>query len=191
MGDSQKIDNDSLKTNDNNKKTALDLKQSFKLLSTEAREFYLNTQVPILDTPPSGLEFLREWVSYNRPVVIRNAIDHWPALNKWSMEYLKEKLKDHPVSVAVTPTGYADAVYKDKFLLPDERTMSFGQVADILAEDDPMRIGIYYIQKQCSNLMKEFSCLLPDVEESISFGSEAFGVEPDAINFWMGDQRWV
>ena len=164
MGDSRETDNDCQKYN---------LKQSFKLLSTEAREFYLNTQVPILDSPPTGLEFLREWVSYNRPVVIKNAINHWPALKNWSISYLKEKLKDRQVSVAITPTGYADAVYKDKFLLPDERTMSFGEVADILEEDDPMRIGIYYIQKQCSNLMKEFSSLLPDVEESRSISPTA------------------
>jgi len=69
--------------------------------------------------------------------------------------------------------------------------MSFNEVVDILEADDPMQIGIYYIQKQCSNLMKELSCLLPDVEEDIKFGSEAFGVSPDAINFWMGDKRAV
>ena len=82
-----------------------DLTAAFKLLSTEARDFSLHAQVPILEAPPTALEFLREWVTYNRPVVIKNAINHWPAMKKWSLEYLKHKLKEHPVSVAVTPTG--------------------------------------------------------------------------------------
>ena len=67
--------------------------------------------------------------------------------------------------------------------------MPFSQVADIIADDDPMRLGIFYIQKQCSNLKKELTTLLSDVGEDIPFGSEAFGVGPDAINFWMGDKR--
>ena len=82
-----------------------DLKTSFKQLSTEAREFYLTAQVPVLETPPSGLEFLRDWVSFNRPVVIQNATKQWPALNKWTTEYLVEKLRGRQISVAVTPTG--------------------------------------------------------------------------------------
>jgi len=168
-----------------------ELKSSFKLLSSEAREFYLNSSVPVLDSAPSGIEFLREWVNYNRPVIVKGAFDHWPAREKWSTDYLKEKLGDRLVSVAVTPTGYADAVYKDKFLLPEERMMTFGDVVDILEADDPFQPGIFYIQKQCSNLMKEFSALLPDVDADISFGTEAFGVPPDAINFWMGDKRAV
>jgi len=164
---------------------------AFKYLSSEAREFYLNSAVPILNDPPSGLEFLRDWVTFNRPVLIRNVMNDWPALKSWNFEYLIEKLKGVNVSVAVTPNGYADAVYKEKFLLPEERCMKFEDVATILQRNDPFEVGIFYIQKQCSNLLQELSILLPDVAKDISFGSEAFGSQPDAVNFWMGDERAV
>lgn len=51
---------------------------------------------------------------------------------------------------------------------------------------------MYYIQKQNDNWRKEFSTspLVRDVPENIQhWGEEIFGVEPDAINFWMGDDR--
>lgn len=32
---------------------------------------------------------------------------------------------------------------------------------------------------------------MKDVEDHVSFASEAFNKKPDAINFWMGDERAV
>ena len=52
-------------------------------------ELYLNSEVPVLDEVPSPLEFYREWVAPNRPVIIKNAIKHWPALKKWNYDYLR------------------------------------------------------------------------------------------------------
>ena len=37
----------------------------------------------------------------------------------------------------------------------------------------------------------EFSEIMCDVEEDISWFSEALGKKPDAVNFWMGDKRAV
>lgn len=36
------------------------------------------------------------------------------------------------ISVAVTPNGYADAVNGDRFVMPEERQMSFSSVLDII-----------------------------------------------------------
>ena len=49
---------------------------------------------------------------------------------------------------------------------------------------------VRYIQKQNSNLSDEFSALSGDVSE-MAWASEAFGKDPDAVNFWMGDGRAV
>ena len=49
---------------------------------------------------------------------------------------------------------------------------------------------VRYIQKQNSNLSDEFSALSEDVSE-MAWASEAFGKDPDAVNFWMGDGRAV
>ena len=51
--------------------------------------------------------------------------------------------------------------------------------------------GVFYIQKQNSNLTDEFPELLDGVPADIPWMSEALNKTPDAVNFWMGDQRAV
>ena len=52
-------------------------------------ELYLSDEVPVLECIPSPLQFHREWVAPNIPVVIRGAINHWAALKKWNISYLR------------------------------------------------------------------------------------------------------
>jgi peptidyl-lysine (3S)-dioxygenase / protease len=70
----------------------------------------LPRQVPVLGTPPTALEFLREYVALNMPVVIRGAFSHWPALSKWTDDYLCEHLGEKEISVEVTPSERAIVV---------------------------------------------------------------------------------
>ncbi|KAI0209341.1 Bifunctional peptidase and (3S)-lysyl hydroxylase JMJD7 [Lamellibrachia satsuma] len=156
----------------------------------EARDLYLDKAVKVLNQPPSPLEFHKDWVAANRPVVIKGVIDHWPALTKWNTQYLREKIGTKNVTVTVTPSGYADAVHGDRFMMPEERHMPLSECVDIL-EGETKSNGIFYIQKQNSNFMDEFSDLIPDAEEHIPWATEALGRKPDAVNFWIGDERAV
>nr|XP_033807156.1 bifunctional peptidase and (3S)-lysyl hydroxylase JMJD7 [Geotrypetes seraphini] len=156
----------------------------------EARELHVLECVPYLNVPPSPLKFFREWICPNRPCIIRNAFSHWPALHKWTFSYFRKVVGSKEVSVAVTPSGYADAVYEDKFVMPEERLMPFGSFLDILEKKVKLP-GVFYVQKQCSNLMAEFSELVGDVEPHISWMSEALGKKPDAVNFWLGEATAV
>jgi jumonji domain-containing protein 7 len=61
----------------------------------------------VLDYPPTPLEFAR-LAHLSRPAVIKGV--EFPALTKWTDDYLVEKMGDQSVSVAVTPNGRADAV---------------------------------------------------------------------------------
>eukprot|EP01135_Chromosphaera_perkinsii_P009287 Nk52_evm39s1705 gene=Nk52_evmTU39s1705 len=172
-------------------------------LCEDARLLYLPTrQVEVLEIPPSPLEFYREYVSQNRPVVVRNAINHWPALEKWNMEYLKRKIGGNSVTVALTPNGYADAVIEEEergvkekgekkektkcFVLPEERCVRVEQVLDYLCEEEEQkgretREGggdrpVYYVQHQNGNFCTEFSSLSGDIDEGgVGFAREAFG----------------
>lgn len=54
-----------------------------------AQELSVPPAVPYLDEPPTPLHFYRDWVCPNRPCIIRNALQHWPALRKWSFPYLR------------------------------------------------------------------------------------------------------
>ena len=39
---------------------------------------------------------------------------------------------EREITVAVTPNGYADAVHGDKFVMPEQRTITFNTFLDIL-----------------------------------------------------------
>ncbi|XP_062597221.1 bifunctional peptidase and (3S)-lysyl hydroxylase Jmjd7-like [Saccostrea cucullata] len=164
--------------------------KAFDQLSLEARELYLDRAVPVLDGPPSPLSFYRDYVTPNKPVLIRNGLQHWSALTKWTPDYLREKIGECSVTVAVTPNGYADAITEGKFIMPEERRMTMSEFLDIMDSPDQYK-GIFYIQKQNSNFTDEFKEIMGDVEPDIPWGTEAFGSQPDAVNFWMGDMHAV
>ena len=78
------------------------------------------------------------------------------------------------MTVAVTPNGYADAITDGKFVMPEERRMTFADFLDILDDPDKHN-GVFYVQKQNSNLTEEFGHIMGDVETDIGWGTEAFG----------------
>nr|5NFO_A Chain A, JmjC domain-containing protein 7 [Homo sapiens]5NFO_B Chain B, JmjC domain-containing protein 7 [Homo sapiens] len=155
-----------------------------------ARELCVPLAVPYLDKPPTPLHFYRDWVCPNRPCIIRNALQHWPALQKWSLPYFRATVGSTEVSVAVTPDGYADAVRGDRFMMPAERRLPLSFVLDVL-EGRAQHPGVLYVQKQCSNLPSELPQLLPDLESHVPWASEALGKMPDAVNFWLGEAAAV
>ncbi|XP_048242228.1 bifunctional peptidase and (3S)-lysyl hydroxylase Jmjd7-like [Haliotis rufescens] len=166
------------------------IKQQFLYLASEARELYLDSEVPLLTSPPTPLTFYRQYVAPNKPVLIRGLTDHWPALSKWSPDYFRKTIGELEVTVTATPNGYADAVTEGKFVMPEEQRMTMSEFLDHLDKGDNSA-EVYYIQKQNSNLTEEFTSIISDVEPNLKLGSEAFGRCPDAVNFWMGDGRAI
>ena len=167
------------------------LSNAFKSLTCEARELYLPEKVFEYDGPPAPLEFYRNWVCPNVPVIFKNSINDWSALQKWTLPYLREMLGDKEISVAVTPNGLADAVCKNKFILPEDRKMLFSDFLDIMENPNLGKPGIFYVQKQNGNFTDEFSEITCDAQTDIKWATEAFGKHPDAVNFWMGDCRAI
>lgn len=85
----------------------------------------------------------------------------------------RDKIGNQDVTVAVTPNGYADAVTDGQFVLPEQRIMKMSQFLDIL--DNPSSCnGVFYIQKQNSNLTDEFQSIMKDVQPEITWASDAF-----------------
>ena len=167
------------------------LSSAFNSLTCEARELYLHENICECLGPPTPLEFYRKWVCPNIPVIFKNSINHWPALQKWTPSYLREKLGTKEVSVTVTPNGLADAVNENKFILPEDRKMFFSEFLDIMESPNMGQPGIFYVQKQNGNFIDEFSEINGDAETDIKWATEAFGKDPDAVNFWMGDSRAI
>lgn len=166
------------------------VKRRLAEFSLEAHDLYLNQSVPYLEGPPDPLLFYRDWIGPNKPCIIRNAFSNWPALSRWTPEYLREKVGSKVISVAVTPNGYADAVSGDRFVMPEERRMSFNSVLDII-EGKVQASGVFYVQKQCSNLLAELPELTDDLQPHVSWMSDALGKIPDAVNFWLGEASAV
>lgn len=107
--------------------------QQLKQLSREIRELDLGEAVDTIQVP-DPITFLAEYVASNKPVLIKDAIAHWPALQAWNREYLAAKAGELHVSVDVTANGYGDAVtpYTTKdgltsfcFCIPDKRHVLF------------------------------------------------------------------
>ncbi|XP_066525301.1 bifunctional peptidase and (3S)-lysyl hydroxylase JMJD7 isoform X2 [Hoplias malabaricus] len=166
------------------------VRRCLREFSEEACELYLNDSVPYLDEPLSPLQFYRDWIAPNKPCIIRNAFSDWPALSKWCPAYLRTAVGSKVISVAVTPNGYADAVNGDRFVMPEERQMTFSSLLDII-EGKVKSNGVFYVQKQCSNLTEELPELTGDVQTHIPWMSEALGKMPDAVNFWLGEESAV
>lgn len=166
------------------------LESALKSFSNNCRDFYHRSDVTEVLDVPTPLEFYRCWVSPNVPVILRAGASHWPAVKKWTHDYLRTEIGEQLVSVAVTPNGYADAVHRGMFVMPEERLMKFAKFLDILEGKNDAR-GVFYVQKQNSNFTEEFSILADDVDCDIGWATEAFGKVPDAVNFWMGDARAV
>lgn len=165
-----------------------------KTLSREARDLYLSDEVEELFAPPRPLQMAQRWIAGNKPLVVRGAVSHWPALGKWTIPYLRKLVGNTPVTVAVTPNGYADAPNAGYFVLPEERSTPFAQFLDVM-ERPHTQHGVWYVQNQNSSLTEQFAALLPDLEpgggDEVGWFSQALGRRPDAANFWMGDTRAV
>ncbi|KAJ8710765.1 hypothetical protein PYW08_009280 [Mythimna loreyi] len=167
--------------------------EAYLVLHEESSDLYLGKSIAETnDLEP--LQFYRDYVSKNIPVVIRSHCSHWPAVTKWNADYFRKTIPDKKVTVAVTPNGLADGITRNKdgkdcFVMPFEVDMTMKEFLDGLEQKKDSYIQ--YIQKQNSNLTLDFPELLPDVFGDIPFASEAFNKDPDAVNFWMGDERAV
>jgi Cupin-like domain len=65
--------------------------------------------------------FFEDFYAANRPVVLTGLVDHWPALKKWSLEYLAEKVGNSIVELQgerTTADDYELAKDRHKRMLP-------------------------------------------------------------------------
>jgi len=160
-------------------------------------------RVPFL----SSLDFLRDYVACNKPVIFTDVITHWPALTRWNKEYLIQKAGNDPVTVALTPNGRADcptpfssssATATDNeeqqlcFAFPYERKTSLATFFNLLeASINDKHAPVPYMQFQNSSLTTELPQLVSDVSPELSFATEAFGINPEAVNLWIGGKRTI
>ncbi len=72
-------------------------------------------------------EFLREYYSTNRPVIITGMMDDWPAIEKWNLDYFAREFGDRDVEVQMGRTAGANyETEREKFA----RKIKFGDFVE-------------------------------------------------------------
>ncbi|KAI9259336.1 cupin-like domain-containing protein [Sporodiniella umbellata] len=165
--------------------TIQDLDNVFKAYVKEYQEIN-GDYVHIYPSPPSPLEFIKTSVHPNRPAIIQNAFNHWPARTKWNNDYLKSKMGNSQITVSNAVT-WDPVTQKEYFVMPYEESMTFDDFLRRMQGSD----RAHYISLQNGSLPTEFGALEDDVDKEIDWCSEALGKQPDAVNFWFGDHASI
>jgi hypothetical protein len=105
----------------------------------------------------SRKDFLQNYVKPQKPLVIENLIEDWPAFTKWNLDYIKEAVGEKEVPL------YDDRPvdYKDGFNEPHAK-MKMKDYIDLLQKEPTRyRIFLYNILKEVPSLQKDFK--FPDI----------------------------
>jgi peptidyl-lysine (3S)-dioxygenase / protease len=181
------------------------MEESVRGLWTEARELIDprgadSGGVERLESPPSPLQFIRDYVSPNKPVIISSAATrHWPAISHslWSDDaYLRRALSGRSVSVHLTPDGRADALVPSpsgnglSFASSFVQSMDFSEALRLIeATGEESSPVVAYAQQQDDCLRGEYTAVAGDVDAHIPWATEALGCLPEAVNLWIGNAR--
>jgi ribosomal protein L16 Arg81 hydroxylase len=88
--------------------------------------------IPRVDRITSA-EFFEHFYAANRPVVLTSLVDHWPALTKWSLDYLAERVGDATVELQAERSAADDyELAKDRH----KRTSSMREVINAIRNED-------------------------------------------------------
>ncbi|WP_338732451.1 cupin-like domain-containing protein [Mangrovimonas cancribranchiae] len=98
-------------------------------------------------------DFIKHYYKPQKPVVLEQFIEDWPAVSKWNLDYIKTIAGDKTVPL------YDDRPvdYKDGFNEPHTK-MNLGDYVDLLKkEPTKYRIFLWNILKEVPQLQKDFS----------------------------------
>ena len=63
---------------------------------------------------PTKVEFFQDFLFRSKPVILENAISGWPAMKKWTMDYLLQQYGEKEVHIKLTPDGIFEGVESAK-----------------------------------------------------------------------------
>ncbi|CAK9179427.1 unnamed protein product [Ilex paraguariensis] len=172
------------------------MEEKIQTLWEEVRELSLGvTPIDRLHAPPTPLQFLRDYISPNKPCIISNAIHHWPATTLWpSTSYLLHTLSSSAVSLHLTPIGRADSLTPHPttpsslcFASAHVQSTPFDEALMFIRNSNQHSKFVAYLQQQNDCFRSEYSSLAADCESDIHWASEAIGCLPEAVNLWIGN----
>src|SRR6476661_6952429 len=137
-------------------------------------------QMPVLPleerTALDPEEFSQSFLLQNRPVIMRRAIAHWPAVQKWSPEYLRTMVEGARV-VIQSKSDYGLSGSKRHF--EESKEVDFAKVVDMMTLDDAPDMS--YVRQ--TRVWKEIAALVDDIEP-LRYGPASLA-KTDG-NLWIG-----
>jgi len=96
-------------------------------------------------------EFINNYYKPQKPVVITNQIEDWPAFSKWNFDYLREVAADKEVPLYDSrKTDYTKKVNEPDFV------MKMGEYIDILEKGPTdLRIFLYHLMKDVPSMKSD------------------------------------
>src|ERR1051326_2042911 len=102
-------------------------------------------------------DFFQSFLLHNRPVILRSAIAHWPAVQKWSPEYLRTMVEGAQV-VIQSKSDYAPSGSKRHF--EESKEVDFAKVVDMMTLDDAPDMS--YVRQ--TRVWKDIALLVDDIQ---------------------------
>src|SRR6201996_7199776 len=97
-------------------------------------------------------DFINNYLKSRRPLIIRKATESWPALQKWTFDYLKEVVGD--VTVPLYDSSKADP---SKPINASAAEMKFGDYIDLIQpQPTDLRIFLFDHIKHAPKLLEDY-----------------------------------
>ena len=124
-------------------------------------------------------DFLRDYYTTNRPVIITGMMDDWPAMRKWNLDFFQEQFGDRDIEVQMGRNAGANyEIEREKFI----KTIKFSQFIEMIRSSNNTN-DFYLTANNNSNNKKALPELWNDIIQIPEYldGSDHFGGF-----FWMG-----
>jgi len=102
-------------------------------------------------------DFFQSFLLQNRPVIMRGAIAHWPAVQKWSPEYLRTMVEGAKV-VIQSKSDYGSSGSKRHF--EESKEADFADVMDMMTLDDAPDMS--YVRQ--TRVWQDIAALVADIQ---------------------------
>lgn len=105
----------------------------------------------------SRAKFVRDYVQPQKPVVLEELIEDWPAYNKWNLDYIKKMAGDKTVPL------YDNRPISSKYKFNEHHTeMKMADYIELLKSGPTnYRIFLYHLMKEVPALQQDFK--FPDI----------------------------
>lgn len=168
--------------------------ETAKPYSSSSQCLYLNYEKKNGDVQMTKYFFYKNFVTKEVPVVMIGGIKHWLAIKKWNDRYLKDKIGDREVLVAIGNKTDQSFGLMEKTI---KKKMPFDKFVDLMNDDES---GIqYYLNLQREKYTDDSGKTVHEPVDLASIYFKEDYEEPPLFsyrklreaNFWMGPDQLV